>query len=75
MQERVLDEIQTIFENLDRNIASGLEEHSLFSHTDIAVGSIINALLFGYRFSGDKKSEFFDLKIGVFNFYSHSYSF
>src|SRR4051794_25461353 len=40
-----------------------LKEHDLYDHVDVAVGSIINALMFGYRFSGEKRNEFFDLKL------------
>ncbi|KAI6174620.1 Cytochrome P450-33C9 [Aphelenchoides bicaudatus] len=65
MQERVLDEIHTIFENVDRDVASDLKEHDLYNHVDVAVGSIINVLLFGYRFHGEKEHEFFDLKTRV----------
>jgi hypothetical protein len=68
MQERVLDEIQTIFESVDKEIASNLPEYDLYEHVDVAVGSIINALLFGYRFSGEKRAEFFDLKVSSLQF-------
>jgi hypothetical protein len=68
MQERVLCEIRTIFENVDADIANGLKEHNLFGHVDIAIGSIINAFLFGYRFSDGRQSEFFDLKVSFWLF-------
>ncbi|KAI6174566.1 Cytochrome P450-33C9 [Aphelenchoides bicaudatus] len=68
MQERVLEEVKTIFENVDADVASGLKEHDMYNHTDLAVGSIINNLLFGYRFHGKKKPEFADLKSRVQTF-------
>jgi cytochrome P450 family 33 len=65
MMSRVLDEVHTVFEKADEGIESGAKEHDLYGFVDIAVGSIINAFLFGYRFHGAKEQEFADLKSRV----------
>ncbi|KAI6174478.1 Cytochrome P450-33C9 [Aphelenchoides bicaudatus] len=62
MQQRVGDEVQTVFEKIDHGLSIGAKEHDLYGFVDIAIGSIINALLFGYRFHGEKEGEFSDLK-------------
>jgi hypothetical protein len=41
MQERILEEIQTICENVNKDIASGIDEHDFHKHTDLATGSVI----------------------------------
>jgi hypothetical protein len=38
--------------NIKNDIKAGVKEHNVAPHIDVAVGSIINALLFGYRFEG-----------------------
>jgi hypothetical protein len=53
----------TVFDGCDKAIASGVDEHNLFADTEIAVGSLINSFLFGYRFHGKQRSEFFHLKV------------
>jgi hypothetical protein len=40
MEERILDEVQTIGENINREIDQGTVEHDFHKHTDIAVGSV-----------------------------------
>ncbi|KAI6239891.1 Cytochrome P450 33C9 [Aphelenchoides fujianensis] len=62
MQERVLDEVSAFLQQIDEDAAAGVKEHPLPEHVDLAIGSIINALLFGYGFRGEKRAEFFDLK-------------
>lgn len=64
-QLQVLDEIYTIFDKIDQGISNGVKEHDLYGHVDITIGSIINVILFGYRFHGEKESEFGDLKSRV----------
>ncbi|KAI1710510.1 cytochrome p450 domain-containing protein [Ditylenchus destructor] len=52
MQERVLTELETLCAKVDKDIENGIKEHNIASHIDIGVGSIINMLMFGYRFYG-----------------------
>jgi hypothetical protein len=52
MQEKVLDEVNAMVRRIKNKIFEGHTEHNLLNHLDISVGSIINALLFGYRFEG-----------------------
>lgn len=40
MQERILEEVQTIIEDINNDIKSGVKEQDLYKHTDIAVGSV-----------------------------------
>ncbi|KAI6238712.1 (pine wood nematode) hypothetical protein [Aphelenchoides fujianensis] len=63
MEERVLEEFQTIFENINKDISAGVIEHDFHRHTDIATGSVINVLVNGYRFTTEgHQKEFYDLK-------------
>jgi hypothetical protein len=43
----VLEEVSALLEKVQK---SGTKEHNLAAYIDIAIGSIINNLLFGYRF-------------------------
>ncbi|KAI6184603.1 hypothetical protein M3Y97_00614200 [Aphelenchoides bicaudatus] len=63
MQERVLEEMQAICENVNRDIEAGVEEHNFHKHTDLATGSVINSIVCGYRFSANgKEEEFYKMK-------------
>jgi len=63
MQDRVLEEMQTICENVNKDIEAGVVEHDFHKHTDMATGSVINAIICGYRFStGGREKEFHKLK-------------
>ncbi|KAI6196340.1 (pine wood nematode) hypothetical protein [Aphelenchoides besseyi] len=62
MQERV-DEIQTIIVNIRADIDRNVDEHDFHRHTDIAVGSVINNLVLGFRFTQDgREQEFYHYK-------------
>ncbi|CAD5221447.1 unnamed protein product [Bursaphelenchus okinawaensis] len=50
MEQRVLDEVEYILNQIDKH------------YTDIAVGSVINAVLFGYRYTDGNEAEFYHLK-------------
>lgn len=41
MQERILEEMHTICENVNRDIDAGIIEHDFHKHTDLATGSVI----------------------------------
>ena len=43
-------EVSTLIEKIQNDKKTGVKEHNLALYIDIAVGSIINNLLFGYRF-------------------------
>ncbi|KAI1710509.1 cytochrome p450 domain-containing protein [Ditylenchus destructor] len=62
MQERVLTELETLCAKVDKDIENGIKEHNIASHIDIGIGSIINMLMFGYRFYGDREHEFYKVK-------------
>ncbi|KAH7725792.1 Protein CYP-33C9 [Aphelenchoides avenae] len=62
MQQRVLDEVSTLISEVNADIAAKRDEHDVPRHIDLAVGSIINSLLFGYRFRGERVEEFTVLK-------------
>ncbi|KAH7718337.1 CBN-CYP-33C9 protein [Aphelenchoides avenae] len=62
MQERVIAEVSALTAKILKNIDSGIMDHDLPGRIDVAVGSVINALLFGYRWDDDKEQEFFVLK-------------
>ncbi|KAI6238716.1 (pine wood nematode) hypothetical protein [Aphelenchoides fujianensis] len=64
MQERVFEELGVVFEKANAEIAAGNEEIDFDRLTDIATGSLINAVICGYRFSADERTQakFFHLK-------------
>uniref|UniRef100_A0AC34GNW9 Cytochrome P450 n=1 Tax=Panagrolaimus sp. ES5 TaxID=591445 RepID=A0AC34GNW9_9BILA len=68
MQERVLDEITILIDAIKKQIIEGQKEISIQDSIDLAIGSIINALIFGYGFSKNKKEEFYELKTHLKNF-------
>ncbi|KAI1706803.1 cytochrome p450 domain-containing protein [Ditylenchus destructor] len=63
MQERILDEVTQIINCLKDRIdhVNKDAEYDIVEHIDIAIGSIINSILFGYRFHGEKLSEYHTL--------------
>uniref|UniRef100_A0A915E9B5 Unspecific monooxygenase n=1 Tax=Ditylenchus dipsaci TaxID=166011 RepID=A0A915E9B5_9BILA len=67
MQEKILLEVGALIAKIDAENEKGKTEHNVHSHIDMAVGSIINKLLFGYRYSEDKEEEFHHLKGPQFN--------
>ncbi|KAI6216538.1 (pine wood nematode) hypothetical protein [Aphelenchoides besseyi] len=63
MQERILDEVQTLCANVNSDLDAGVVEHDFRRHTDICVGSVINNLVCGYRFTENNREEdFYKLK-------------
>ncbi|KAI6192360.1 (pine wood nematode) hypothetical protein [Aphelenchoides bicaudatus] len=70
MQERILEEVESMFSNLNSDIKMGIKEHDFYTHTDIAVGSetnklclVINAVLTGFRFTmNGNEAKFYKLK-------------
>uniref|UniRef100_A0A183C9Z4 Cytochrome P450 n=1 Tax=Globodera pallida TaxID=36090 RepID=A0A183C9Z4_GLOPA len=61
MQDRIMLELGAMFAKIDAKSGS-IDEVNLPELIDVAVGSIINNLMFGYRFEGDKEREFWDIK-------------
>ncbi|KAH7716430.1 Protein CYP-33C9 [Aphelenchoides avenae] len=62
MQERVLDEVSALVGKMKKNLDSGMGEQDVPALLDVAVGSVINTLLFGYRFDEHHEDEFYELK-------------
>ena len=58
MQERILNEITAIICNVKDDLKNNINMISLQGELDRGVGSIINALTFGYRYGRDKQEEF-----------------
>uniref|UniRef100_A0AC34R901 Cytochrome P450 n=1 Tax=Panagrolaimus sp. JU765 TaxID=591449 RepID=A0AC34R901_9BILA len=50
MQERILDEVTHTIADIKQDLENGAKVLSIQNELDRAVGSIINLLLFGYRF-------------------------
>uniref|UniRef100_A0A1I7RUV4 Cytochrome P450 n=1 Tax=Bursaphelenchus xylophilus TaxID=6326 RepID=A0A1I7RUV4_BURXY len=75
MEERILAELHYTLNVINRKIEEGKEEIDLIPVTDMAVGSIINAIMSGYRFTegaltkraaAHLKSEFFTCRVKHF---------
>ena len=48
----MLVEVSSLIEKVRKDVQNGTKEHNIADYIDIGVGSIINNLLFGYRFEG-----------------------
>ncbi|KAK0396069.1 hypothetical protein QR680_001552 [Steinernema hermaphroditum] len=62
MQEKILDEVAALIKSVDSDIDGQVRAHDISGHIDTCVGSIINTLLFGYRFDEEHIDEFKKLK-------------
>ncbi|KAI6214426.1 hypothetical protein M3Y94_00266900 [Aphelenchoides besseyi] len=72
MQERILDEIKTLFRRVNSEIQTNNGLVGLDELVDLSVGSIINSLMFNYSYTDDKISEFMDLKLRAQSFMKSS---
>ncbi|KAI6197647.1 hypothetical protein M3Y94_01249600 [Aphelenchoides besseyi] len=71
MQERILEEVAYVIENISSDVATGTDEIDAYKHTDLAVGSVLNSVLCGYRFTAnDKAHEFVDMKEKTASFFA-----
>ncbi|KAI1698652.1 cytochrome p450 domain-containing protein [Ditylenchus destructor] len=61
-EAKILIESDYLIDSLKKELKSGIREHNMIKWIDLAVGSVINQLLFGYRFSGGHEEEFETLK-------------
>ncbi|KAI6176304.1 hypothetical protein M3Y97_00783700 [Aphelenchoides bicaudatus] len=62
MQERVLNEVSDLISIVNRDIDSGLQEHNMAEQIESKVGSVINSILFNYRFDESRMDEFRTIK-------------
>ena len=62
MQEKILNEITSMISDIKDDLQNGIQNISLQEELDRAVGSIINAITFGYRYGREKKDEFLKVK-------------
>uniref|UniRef100_A0A915EPA0 Cytochrome P450 n=1 Tax=Ditylenchus dipsaci TaxID=166011 RepID=A0A915EPA0_9BILA len=53
--------IETVTQDLDKNNMC-LDSYHLSPLLDVGVGSMINQLIFGFRFIGERRQQFFKLK-------------
>ncbi|CAD5235199.1 unnamed protein product [Bursaphelenchus xylophilus] len=68
MEQRVLAECEDILRNLDEEEQKGIKEHPITVEIDRAIGSVVNSLIFGYRYSKENIHEWDDLKERANNF-------
>jgi cytochrome P450 len=68
MQERVLNEVIWMIDEMKQQLKNGEEEISVQSKIDVAVGSIINSLIFGYAFHEKSLEEFYKIKSFIRDF-------
>ncbi|CAD5209388.1 unnamed protein product [Bursaphelenchus okinawaensis] len=62
MQENILEEVKILLTKIEKQREQN-DELDMFSLTDIAIGSILNQLLFGYKFTqNNKEHEFYRIK-------------
>uniref|UniRef100_A0A914Z7Z6 Cytochrome P450 n=1 Tax=Panagrolaimus superbus TaxID=310955 RepID=A0A914Z7Z6_9BILA len=63
MQERVINEVRWMIDEMkEEELKNGENEMSVHKKIDVAVGSIINLLIFGYAFHEQYLEEFFKIK-------------
>ncbi|KAH7706713.1 Protein CYP-33C9 [Aphelenchoides avenae] len=64
-EDLIMVEVDHVLRSLDKALASGVKEHDVWWLMDLAVGSVINQMLFGYRFSDGREAEFVELKTRI----------
>nr|AJG01371.1 cytochrome P450 33C9 [Bursaphelenchus xylophilus] len=62
MERRILEECESLLANLEEERTSGEKEIPITCEIDRAIGSVINSVLFGYRYTKENIQEFEDLK-------------
>uniref|UniRef100_A0A183BXY8 CYtochrome P450 family n=1 Tax=Globodera pallida TaxID=36090 RepID=A0A183BXY8_GLOPA len=62
LQERILDELRAMFAKIDLIIGQSDEEINLAEFVELSVASIINQLLFGFKFDGENVADFYEIK-------------
>ncbi|KAI1710236.1 cytochrome p450 domain-containing protein [Ditylenchus destructor] len=58
----ILDEVEHMIAELRSEMDSNINDHDILKRLDLASGSVINQVVFGYRFSGENEEEFMTLK-------------
>ncbi|KAI6240350.1 hypothetical protein M3Y99_00467000 [Aphelenchoides fujianensis] len=59
MEERILEEIQTMCERVNEDIQAGVELHDFYQKSDVAIGSLITAIVCGFRLTTDGREDQF----------------
>ncbi|CAD5228716.1 unnamed protein product [Bursaphelenchus okinawaensis] len=59
MEQNVINEVQYMFDEIDKGIMTNAKEIDLIRLTNMAVGSITNMIVLGYSFTQNKKEEEF----------------
>ncbi|KAI6222669.1 hypothetical protein M3Y95_00918000 [Aphelenchoides besseyi] len=59
MQEQIVEELQWVMEKINEEIDSGITEIDLDKKTNIAIGSLIQNLICGYRYTTENREEEF----------------
>ncbi|CAD5221441.1 unnamed protein product [Bursaphelenchus okinawaensis] len=62
MEQRILEEVEYIHNQVDSKIKNGDKNINIQPYTDIASGSVINAIVCGYRYTDGHEAEFYHLK-------------
>ncbi|CAD5216364.1 unnamed protein product [Bursaphelenchus okinawaensis] len=66
MEEKILAEVSVVLDKLNKDIASG-QEILMKTHTDVALGSVINLLICGQSFTADKnEAKFYEVQDCVY---------
>ncbi|KAI1705406.1 cytochrome p450 domain-containing protein [Ditylenchus destructor] len=68
VEQKIITEIKTLVETIESDLEKQKSEvenddgYNLIPLIDVAVGSIINQIAFGYRFIGETRKEFYEMK-------------
>ena len=57
-----MEEVNILINTIKTEISNNQEEHDIIRLIEVAVGSVITQIMFGYAFHGDDRKEFYRLK-------------
>ncbi|KAH7707422.1 Protein CYP-33E1 [Aphelenchoides avenae] len=61
VEEMILTEVQEMLDSMEKDMTKGKTEQDMMPLLELSISNIINQIIFGYRFTGDLKKQFYQL--------------